>query len=89
MGPWGVVRSETRGGDQNIGGHFFADTPIKNCRRSHKPGGPQMNLSYRDLEEGVFEIDIEVSQQGVGNQRVVAGRKVVLLCIGERRTGVE
>jgi hypothetical protein len=51
--------------------------------------GPQMNLSWRNLEEGVFQIDIEVPQQGIRNQRVVPGRKVELLCIGERRTCVE
>jgi hypothetical protein len=48
-----------------------------------------MNFSRGNLEEGVFQIDIEVPQQGVRNERVVPGRKVVLLRIGERRTSVE
>jgi Mn2+/Fe2+ NRAMP family transporter len=42
-----------------------------------------------ELFEGVFHIDIEVPQQWVRNERQVPRRKVVLKCIGERRTGVE
>jgi hypothetical protein len=47
-----------------------------------------MNFSWRNLE-GVSQIDIEVPQQWVRNERVVPRRKVVLRCIGERRTRVE
>ena len=32
-----------------------------------------------NLEDDVFQIDIEVPQQGVRNERVVPGRKVVTL----------
>jgi hypothetical protein len=48
-----------------------------------------MSASLRGLEEGVFHIDVEVAQQGVRNQCVVPGRKVVLLCISVRRSRVE
>src|SRR3984957_11959912 len=48
-----------------------------------------MNVSWRNLFEGESQIDMEVPQQWVRNERVVPRRKVVLRCIGERRTRVE
>jgi len=55
----------------------------------HETGLQKMNISWRNLEDDVFQIDIEVPQQGVRNERVVPGGKVVVLCVGERRTRVE
>jgi non-heme chloroperoxidase len=70
----------------------FRIITLRECRPDdwagrHRAG--KINFSWRVLEEGVFHIDIEVPQQGVRNERVVPGSKVVLQCIGERRTCVE
>jgi hypothetical protein len=58
-------------------------------KKAPHEAGLQMNFTWRNLEESVFQIDIEVPQQGVRNERVVPGRKVVLRSVGERRTCVE
>jgi hypothetical protein len=58
-------------------------------QKAPREAGFYINLRCVKLEELLTHIEVVVSQQGIRSDRIMAGRKVVLVCIGKRRVRVE